>query len=565
MLLLSLLACGGDLRGPLKSTLLSAEALAPNRAQLSFWLRDADGLGVDDWSPDELSLEVEGELVDASFVPTSERDLRTPWILLLDVSEDGDLQATFDVAQALLDAREPGQPAQILAFADGVETLSPLTSDGETLQAALDGFSAMGPTTNLRDAVLVSLGEWEDSLLANTGLQRGVLVVVSDGGQGPDPTTSEDIAAAAGDKAIVGVDLGAGKDLEVLATAGVAQDAAGAVELVQRASGAVIVATWCSDADADFVFGVDFRRGRLRSSFTGTIPASGFGAVGLENTNPLPEPIRDLNGVILGDWLIVGGGDADGSTYSAPILPDGRLGHWRTGAQIPSGENTRMHGVGESLYAVNGDQAWVSSLVDGVVQSWEEMESPGYANQLRSDDSSLYSIARQRVFQASAGGGAVGAWSVSEDIPEGGLDNYVGGGIAGGTLYVVGSWRSGPGEAWESRGWFTDAQSMDAWTELTLPGGYLGTWLSVADDGERLLLLPGSDADDRRIWIGTPDTDGQLLWEEGPSLAMERDAYSAAMDEQGRIYLHGGESEDGLLQVGVRGRLGEEGLELVCE
>jgi hypothetical protein len=566
MLITLLLACGADIKGPLQSTLLTAQGMAPDRVTAGVWLQDADGRGVDDWDAGELTLSEAGEDVSPTWLSAQEMRVEAPIWVLVDVSQDGDLEAARGVLQAIADARMPDQPMGILSFADSMSVERSATTDGDAVQASIDDLVAQGPTTNLRGAVLAALGEWEDQSDATLALVRGTLVVVSDGGTGPDPTSQEDLDAVTLDRAIIGVDLGAGKAISSLATAGVAEDAAGAVELLERAQGSLIYATWCSDSRDGLVdFELNFKRGRLRGSAMGSVDAGALrDTVALESTTPLPEPIRDLNGVILGEWLVVGGGDADGSVYSAPIRLDGRLGSFRAGANIPSGENTRLHGVGDTVYAINGDQAWMASFEEGLVGSWSETESPGYANVMRSEGETLYSISRQRAYQVQAGGELSG-WSTSADIPDGGLDQAVSGGVAGGNLYVVGSWRSGPDQAWQSRGWVADAQDPSSWTELALPGGYLGTWLGVADDGERLVIFPGSDADARTIWVGTPESGGQLAWTEGGTLAVERNAFSIAVDTIGRVYLHGGEVDGTLSEAGVVGQVSGESLALICE
>lgn len=566
MLLTLLLACGADYKGPLQSTLLTSQGMAPDRVTAGVWLRDAEGLGVDDWEASELDLSEGGEETSPTWYSAQDMAVQAPIWVLVDVSEDGDVEAARAVLQALADARAPQQPFGVLSFADSMSVELPATADAEAIQGAIDGLAAQGPTTNLLAAVASAVAEWEDQTDATLALVRGILVVVSDGGTGPDATTQEELELLVADRAVVGVDLGAGRPLEQLATAGVAEDAAGAVELVQRAQDSLIYASWCSTAREGLVdIELNFRRGRLRGSAAGGVDAGALrDSVGLETVEPIPEPIRDLNGVILEDWLVVGGGDADGSVYSAPIRPDGRLGRFVAGANIPSGENARMHGVGERLYAINGDQAWMASLVDGVVGPWEGTVSPGYANVMRSDGETLYSVARQRVYQ-TPGGGELDGWVTSADIPEGGLDQVVASGIAGGFLYVIGSWRSGPDQAWQSRGWYANAAALGTWTELTLPGGYLGTWVGAADDGERLVVFPGSDADARTIWVGTPDGDGQLTWTEGGTLAAERDAFSIAVDTQGRVFLHGGELDGTLSDAGVVAQVDGEALALGCE
>jgi hypothetical protein len=540
--------------------------MAPDRVTAGVWLRDADGRGVDDWDPGELSLNVGGEELSPSWLSAEEMQVQAPIWVLVDVSSEGDLEAARAIVQALADARLPQQPMGILSFSEEVSVERLATRDGDALQSTIDALEAQGPTTNLRGAVLGAIGQWEDQSDASMALVRGTLVVISDGGTGPDPTSQEDLDLATLDRAIIGVDLGAGKALSALATAGVAEDGAGAVELLERAQGSLIYATWCSaERDGLVDLELNFRRGRLRGSSTGSVDAGALrDVVALETTTPIPERIRDLNGVILGDWLILGGGDADGSVYSAPIRSDGRLGSFLTGGNIPSGENARMHGVGDKVYAINGDQAWVASVTDGLVGSWSETESPGYANVMRSDGETLYSLSRQRVYQVQAGGELSG-WTSSADIPDGGLDQEVSGGIAGGFLYAIGSWRSGPDQAWQTRGWVADAQDPSTWTEITLPGGYMGSWLGAADDGERLVIFPGSDADARTIWVGTPDGDGQMDWTEGGTLAVARDAFSVAADTQGRLYLHGGELDGTLSEAGLLSQISGQSLAIACE
>ena len=193
MLITLLLACGADIKGPLQTTLLTSQGMAPDRVTASMWLRDADGRGVDDWDVGELSLVEAGEDVSPMWLSAQEMQVQATIWVLVDVSEDGDLEAARAVLQAIADARLPQQPMGILSFADSMSVEQPVSTDGDAIQSSIDALAAQGPTTNLRGAVLAAFGEWEDQTDATLALVRGTLLVISDGGTGPDVTTQEEL------------------------------------------------------------------------------------------------------------------------------------------------------------------------------------------------------------------------------------------------------------------------------------------------------------------------------------------------------------------------------------
>ena len=87
MFITLLLACGADIKGPLQSTLLTAQGMAPDRVTAGVWLRDADGRGVDDWDLGELTLSEAGEDVSPTWFSAQEMRVEAPIWVLVDVSE----------------------------------------------------------------------------------------------------------------------------------------------------------------------------------------------------------------------------------------------------------------------------------------------------------------------------------------------------------------------------------------------------------------------------------------------------------------------------------------------
>lgn len=568
-MLLLLIACNADYKGPVSAKGLWAGASAPNRAHALVELVDANGRGLD-WVGGELSTTVDGAEVLPRYRSFDDVDGTQAVVLMVDqaLDEPDDITAIQGFALKLADGLDEGQTFTMLGFGEESTVLRAETSDSSRIQDAIDELEADSGPTNLNAAMVDAFEQLEEQLLPGEPLKREVIVLVSDGGDAVDDVSLESVRAARGERAVITVGLGT--DHEDLATHGSweAKEAADLPALadevsvrLQETRDALVWATWCNDeSDGSHVVGVDFERERLKGSWEDSVELiSTSGTWG--DTAALPVNLQTHHARAWNGHVYVGGGDEDGSTYWAPLLDDGRVGRWREGPPLDTGEETRFHAGRDRLYAINSTNAWTAEILEGGQPgAWTGIDSPGYANVIRHHEDVLYSVTRQTVYFTDLDQhGLPEGWQESEPFPEDLDGGYVGAAFAADMLVVVGSWRSGSDSDWITRGYFAPVEadgSLSDWTQIDF-GTFMGLWLNVDSDGEFAYVFPGADADDLGILAIDP---GRSV-SEVAALAREREYYSLAVSEEGFLYLHGGRAdgeanEEGIYSQAIDGDLG---------
>lgn len=573
MIWILLLGCA-DYNGPLSATTLYAGTSAPSRVHATFHLSDADGVPVADWLPEEFAVSQDGADVDAQVRTWDELDPHQPVVLLLDVSSDGDLDAVKQVAQGFLDARHPTQTLAIATFSDSSEMVRGLTADPELLQAALDGVTTGSGVSDVYTAVADRVGTWTDDLSPSTGYTRGALVVITDGGSQPSVTPLGTVTDARGDQLVIVVSLvRAGGDLDQIANGGVVwvkdpSEAQAAttqgVALLDGARQGMVFASWCSDARSGLqTVTATFKRGTLGATFEESVDMSGLSdGTPFDTVTDLSEPIEGVNSRVMDGILYVGGGDQDGSSYYAHILPDGRLGSFHEGPFLDLGQAARFHAGEGALWAFNGDQeGFRVPVVDGVPGTPEAITGPPYAEVVRSHDGLILSIEGRSVYSASVSD--PNTWTESAPYPIG-LEGYIGAAVAGDRLYVFGSTRDSINEDYRLAGFSAPVSDMSSWDTASVPADYPGYWFEVDSDGERLVLFPGDDGDSQAVWTATPEG-ASVSWTQAGSLSTDRRFYGVGTAPDGRIFIHAGEVEGSTSAEGLVTQLADDGtLALDC-
>ncbi|HJN75872.1 MAG TPA: vWA domain-containing protein [Myxococcota bacterium] len=570
-MLLLLLACNADYKGPVSAKGLWAGASAPNRAHILVELVDARGRGVA-WSGDELTTTIDGSEVLPRYRGFEELDGTQSVVLLVDLAleDSGDLAEIQSFATKIAENLDEHQTFTMIGFDEDVEVLRPETTDTDKMRDAIDALTAASGPTNRNAALVDAFAEVEDQLLTGEPLERSVIVLLSDGGDPVDDTSLESVQAARGELAVMAV--GVGTDHEDVATHGSwkAKDIADLPEIANEVlerlldtRDALVLATWCSDVDdGSHVLGLDFERDRLKGSWQDSVELISTVAT-WGDTSSLPVYLQTHHARVWEGAIYVGGGDEDGSTYWAPILDDGRVGRWREGPQLDSGEETRFHAGRDRLYAINGENAWTALLTDGEPQGWTMTDSPGYANVIRHREDVLYSITRQRVYFTELDQDNLPeGWQQSSDFPEDLDGGYVGAAFAADELVVVGSWRSGSDSDWITRGYRAPVESRGSlgnWTQIDF-GTFMGLWLNVESDGDYVYVFPGADADGLGVLSAAPGE----AFAEVASLAKAREWYSVATSDEGFVYLHGGRADSDATQEGLYSQLSEGDLALDC-
>ena len=572
-MLLFLAACNADYKGPVSANALHAGSSPPNRVDVVVELVDANGRGVADWTGGEVAVALDGDEIAHTKRTWDEIAAEQPVTVLVDVAVDDSsvLTSYRSFLTRLVEGLEDDQPLAIGTFAETVDLHRTSTRDAELIAAAIDQVddSAAGPT-NLHDAVIDGLATWEDQLEPDGPVRRGVLVILTDGGSSPSDSTLEAARTAAEGRAIIGVSLGRPGGLSDVASHGVfeASEAADVPALgdavataLQEHQDATVFASWCNDlGDATVDLSVDFQRDRLKGSLEETLELIDVSAV-WGSTGEIPEEVQTHGARIADGFAYIGGGDEDGSTWFAAVRDDGRIGAWRPGPRIDTGEETRFHAADGWVYAVNGDVAYRGQIVDGEPLGWTLMDSPGATNVLRSHGGRLYAISRDDVWVTELTDGDPDGWTLAGDYPDELAGGYVGGAFVGDRLVAVGSWRSGSDSDWVTRAYAADVQGDGTFGDfetLSVPA-FMGLWLNVDAVGDELVVLPGDDADSDDILVG----DGVGGWSVAGTFSQTRTYYATATDGD-RLYVMGGRADDEPVTDLLMTRLVDGELELTC-
>ncbi len=557
MSLLLLLSCA-EYKAPISMDALFAGATAPNRGHLVLELQDADGFVVTDALAEEFTLEVDGVEVTPDFHRWEDRDVLQKTVVLIDLSDGAGIGPLKVAARTVIE--QVDGPIELVGYASGTEVFRSFTDDREALRLALDELEILGPTTDTNQALLDVLDDWEDDLDPASGGVRGAVLLISNGGEGPDAVTVAQVKEAAAGRPIIAV--GIGTRLDSVATHGsfrarTEEDLPEALDEALMALSAtregLIWLSWCEAGDQAEV---SFKRGRLRGS---TLETLGGGTLTASapwgQATSLPEPIQAHHARVVEGYLYVGGGDWDGNIFYARQLEGGLLGHFRSGPAVPvAGSETRFGSHDGDLVAINGDKAWRLPLQEGVPTEWEDLPSPLYSNAIREAEGELFSLSRKKVYRLDGD-----SWTESADIPEGGLDGSVGGTIVDGRVVLVGAWREDPTSDWQTRGWSVSVDSLDDWTALPPFPHFMGTFSTTDGDGAEVLVFPGSDADSLEVLR----LDG-AGWAVAGSLAVARDYFSTAVSPDGLLYLHGGRVDGEKTTTASVSRIQDGALELTC-
>jgi hypothetical protein len=142
--------------------------------------------------------------------------LRT--VLLLDnsTSVGNDLDEIRAAARTVVDNLVANQEVALYVFDSEVTLLQDFTSDAAALNAAIDGITIGGPSTALYNGLLTGLDRWDDVFeLTDNGdgtvdidIERGFLVLLSDGEDTAGGATLQEVLNARGDKQVYAVGYG---------------------------------------------------------------------------------------------------------------------------------------------------------------------------------------------------------------------------------------------------------------------------------------------------------------------------------------------------------------------
>lgn len=164
----------------------------------------------------------DGKIVDALVEPVPTEGLDV--VLLIDTSGSmtgGATAAAEEAASAFAERMPPEVDIAILGFGEGVEVLSPFTTDRGATIAAISSLGATGETA-LYDGLIAAT-----ELFASTGESRRVVVMLSDGGDTVSSGTLEEaiVALLSADATFFAVELRtAENDHEALERLGTATD-----------------------------------------------------------------------------------------------------------------------------------------------------------------------------------------------------------------------------------------------------------------------------------------------------------------------------------------------------
>jgi VWFA-related protein len=163
---------------------LSVTATDPNR-------QPVQGLRAEDFVVLEDGVEQPLEFFESAEIPL---DL----ILLVDASSSmtDKMDVVHEAAIGFVKTLRPGDRGALVAFADGVHVIQPLTSDGAALEQAIRRTTARGATA-LHNALYISLKQFGRGARQRGDLRRQAIAVLSDGEDTSSLVSFDDVLALA--------------------------------------------------------------------------------------------------------------------------------------------------------------------------------------------------------------------------------------------------------------------------------------------------------------------------------------------------------------------------------
>ena len=125
-------------------------------------------------------------------------DVPIDLILLIDTSSSmsDKMDVVHEAAIGFLKTLKPGDRGAVVAFADGVDVVQPLTSDREALDAAVRKTAARG-ATSLHNALYISLKQFARGAKQDTDVRRQAIAVLSDGDDTSSLVSFDDVLEVA--------------------------------------------------------------------------------------------------------------------------------------------------------------------------------------------------------------------------------------------------------------------------------------------------------------------------------------------------------------------------------
>ncbi|MEO5895330.1 MAG: VWA domain-containing protein [Vicinamibacterales bacterium] len=119
-------------------------------------------------------------------------------ILLLDTSSSmiDKMETVHRAARGFMKMLRPEDRGAVVAFADSVKILQPLSSDAKAIEIAIEGTTAQG-STSLRDAIYVALKEFCRAAQSAGDVRRQAIAVLSDGEDTKSLVSHDDVMALA--------------------------------------------------------------------------------------------------------------------------------------------------------------------------------------------------------------------------------------------------------------------------------------------------------------------------------------------------------------------------------
>ncbi|CAN5835601.1 hypothetical protein BH18ACI5_BH18ACI5_08280 [soil metagenome] len=119
-------------------------------------------------------------------------------ILLLDTSSSmsDKMETVHRAARGFMKMLRPEDRGAVVAFADSVNILQPLSSDARAIEVAIEGTTAQG-STSLRNAIYVALKEFGRAAQSAGDVRRQAIAVLSDGEDTKSLVSYDDVMALA--------------------------------------------------------------------------------------------------------------------------------------------------------------------------------------------------------------------------------------------------------------------------------------------------------------------------------------------------------------------------------
>ena len=194
----------------------------PSYVNIMFQVADAAGRGVDHLLARDFLVRENGLAISPTATALQIRRrasfpylLKTVLVLDNGLSAGNDLGAITSAAASLVENVTTQQLIAVYAFSESARLIQDFTADVDSLTSAISHLQLGYPSTDLYGSVIAGVSRWDD-VYSTSGVEEGVLILLTDGTDTQGSSTLAQALSARGDRRVIAIGLGDGVDAEIL-------------------------------------------------------------------------------------------------------------------------------------------------------------------------------------------------------------------------------------------------------------------------------------------------------------------------------------------------------------